>query len=188
MMPILLSVAVWAAQAAQIDRLVQQLGSLSFREREAASKALRAIGKAAWPALLKANANTRDAEVRRRLEPLVVQAEDDAAFNAVLSWWKTWLATNSTWWERCEDNSGPLVFAPVAVKSEYLRPFNGEFLESHLTNENQLVRRIARDLLAMRKSAFRRESQAMATWGSGNTATEFRCYFVDRDSASSARR
>jgi hypothetical protein len=42
MLVILLGVAVWAAQAAEIDRLIGQLGSPRFVEREAASKALRA--------------------------------------------------------------------------------------------------------------------------------------------------
>src|SRR3954453_24249902 len=50
---------------AEIRRLVTQLGSDQFAEREAASRRLEAIGEPALPALRKATAN-QDPEVRRR--------------------------------------------------------------------------------------------------------------------------
>jgi hypothetical protein len=50
---------------ARIERLVRQLGSDQFRERQAAMQALDAAGEAALPALRKAE-NDSDPEVRRR--------------------------------------------------------------------------------------------------------------------------
>jgi serine/threonine protein kinase/Flp pilus assembly protein TadD len=59
--------------AAEVDRLIGQLGSEKFAEREAASRALAALGKAAMAALKRAAASG-DAEVRSRagklLQPL----------------------------------------------------------------------------------------------------------------------
>ncbi len=71
-----------AADAARIDRLIQQLGSDNFTERESASKALEAIGEAALPALRKAQANP-DLEVRRRAGDLIrVQKQRRSAMRA----------------------------------------------------------------------------------------------------------
>jgi hypothetical protein len=67
----ILAGAIWAGQAAEIDRLVAQLGSARFVEREAASKRLKAIGRAAFDALDEAATNSTDAEVRRRAEILL---------------------------------------------------------------------------------------------------------------------
>lgn len=52
-------------------RLVRQLGSESFQERETASKALRSLGEKALPALKHAAASSPDAEVRRRAAKLL---------------------------------------------------------------------------------------------------------------------
>jgi hypothetical protein len=54
----------------EIDRLLRQLGSDEFGEREAASKTLEAIGEPARAALRKA-ASGNDAEVKRRAEKLI---------------------------------------------------------------------------------------------------------------------
>jgi WD40 repeat protein len=59
------------ADAAEIERLIKQLGSDMFREREAASRRLDAIGEPAWDALGKAAETSHDAEIRRRAERLV---------------------------------------------------------------------------------------------------------------------
>src|SRR5690349_6895172 len=59
------------AAPSEVDRLIQQLGSDSFAEREAASKALDAVGESALEALQKAAREDRDAEVRRRAKGLV---------------------------------------------------------------------------------------------------------------------
>jgi WD40 repeat protein len=56
-----------------IERLIKQLGSRKFREREAASKALEKVGEAALPALRNAAKDDPDAEVRRRAD-LLMQA------------------------------------------------------------------------------------------------------------------
>ncbi|MBL8798401.1 MAG: hypothetical protein JNM56_31185, partial [Planctomycetia bacterium] len=62
------------AAEADLDRLVRQLGSDSFSDREAAMKALDDIGLPALPALKKA-AQSLDAETRRRAEELVARIE-----------------------------------------------------------------------------------------------------------------
>lgn len=60
--------------ASRIDRLISQLGSTKFAEREEASKALDAIGAPALPAL-KTGANSPDLEVKRRSGTLVKKIE-----------------------------------------------------------------------------------------------------------------
>jgi formylglycine-generating enzyme len=71
------AVAAWSAcpaadvDAEKIDRLIRQLGSSKFEEREAAGHALETIGKPALAALRKAASTSEDAEVRRRASRLV---------------------------------------------------------------------------------------------------------------------
>jgi formylglycine-generating enzyme len=66
------AVAAWSAclvaetESERIDRLIRQLGSDSFVEREEAGKALEVIGMPALAALRKAAASSEDVEVRRR--------------------------------------------------------------------------------------------------------------------------
>jgi hypothetical protein len=60
--------------AAEMDRLIRQLGSDKFVEREAASKALEALGKVAVPLLRQALASA-DAEVRSRAKCLLQALE-----------------------------------------------------------------------------------------------------------------
>ena len=57
--------------AAEIDRLIGQLGSDDFDKREAASQALEAIGPPALDALLKAATKSDDAEVRMRADKAI---------------------------------------------------------------------------------------------------------------------
>lgn len=59
----------------RIDRLIGQLGSPRFTEREAATKELDALGPAALPALKKATAST-EPETRRRAEALIARIEN----------------------------------------------------------------------------------------------------------------
>ena len=67
-----LSLLAWATapaaepDAARIAQLIRQLGSERFAEREAASRALEAIGGRALDALHHAAATDSDLEVRRR--------------------------------------------------------------------------------------------------------------------------
>jgi len=61
-----------------IDKLVEQLGSKSFPERERASKALRERGPTVLPALRKA-LESKDEEVRKRAEVLIPPLEIDEA-------------------------------------------------------------------------------------------------------------
>src|SRR5262245_11422049 len=63
------------ADSSEIARLIHQLGSEKFTEREKASKALEKIGKRALPPLRTAASTTKDAEIRRRAESLVRSIE-----------------------------------------------------------------------------------------------------------------
>jgi len=57
---------VAAEDTSVIERLIKQLGSDDFTEREAASKRLESIGEPAWLAVRKAAQDSSDAEIRRR--------------------------------------------------------------------------------------------------------------------------
>jgi hypothetical protein len=75
--------------AGKIDRLICQLGSDNFREREAASKRLEEIGQPALGALRKA-ARSDDPEVRRRAAGVVeavVSREDSRARGPLQGLW-----------------------------------------------------------------------------------------------------
>ena len=61
--------------AAAIERLIRQLGSDEFTEREAATEALEKIGEPAYEALRKAARESRDAEVRMRAARVVQTIE-----------------------------------------------------------------------------------------------------------------
>jgi hypothetical protein len=63
------------SSAADVERLVKQLGSVRFEEREAASRALEKVGYPALDALRKA-AKSEDRETRRRAGLLVQQIEN----------------------------------------------------------------------------------------------------------------
>jgi len=63
-----------ASDTAALDRLIRQLGSDRFAEREEASKALRAREAASLPALWKAT-RSDDPEIRRRAREIVVVVE-----------------------------------------------------------------------------------------------------------------
>src|SRR5262249_35420991 len=56
---------------AEVERLIKQLGSNNFAEREVASRRLEDIGEPALEALRKAASARDDAEVRRRAQDLV---------------------------------------------------------------------------------------------------------------------
>ena len=68
----------------QIDKLIEQLGSSTFNEREKATKELAAIGEPALEALRKA-AKSDDAEVRKRAEELLPKIEMQAESTRVLA-------------------------------------------------------------------------------------------------------
>src|SRR5262249_45879452 len=55
---------------AEIGKLIDQLGSAKFVDRQAASNRLADIGEPAWNALRKAAANSEELEIRRRAERL----------------------------------------------------------------------------------------------------------------------
>jgi hypothetical protein len=69
-----LSAAAEEPDAKQIAKLIDQLGSSDFNEREKATAALDAIGAPAWEALKKA-AQSNDVEVRRRALDLLKKVE-----------------------------------------------------------------------------------------------------------------
>ncbi|HEY7423642.1 MAG TPA: hypothetical protein VH682_05300, partial [Gemmataceae bacterium] len=59
------------ADAREIDRLIRQLSSSSFAEREAATRGLEKTGNAAVKALRTATSKGADLELRRRAEQLI---------------------------------------------------------------------------------------------------------------------
>jgi hypothetical protein len=65
-----------------IERLIQQLGSDAFQEREAATNALKKVGKPALKALRAAARENADAEVRRRAAALI-QAIGHSLFRSI---------------------------------------------------------------------------------------------------------
>lgn len=67
-----------AADPPSIDKLIEQLGSRSFAEREKASKLLSERGPAALPALRKAK-ESKDEEIRKRAEALIPPMEIEEA-------------------------------------------------------------------------------------------------------------
>ena len=60
--------------AKQVEEGIQALGSKDFRQREAASKQLAALGARAWPAVQKA-AQSKDMEVSRRAQAILQQIQ-----------------------------------------------------------------------------------------------------------------
>jgi hypothetical protein len=64
------------ADPEQIEELIYQLGSKSFAQRQAATKALDAISQPALAALREAAAHSDDAEIRRRARILVRKIEN----------------------------------------------------------------------------------------------------------------
>jgi RNA polymerase sigma factor (sigma-70 family) len=65
-----------AADNKDIERLIKQLGNDEFVEREAATKALKQVGKPALKALHEAATENADAEVRARAAALIVAIRD----------------------------------------------------------------------------------------------------------------
>jgi hypothetical protein len=63
-------------EAKQVERLIEQLGSGDFQEREAASQQLKKIGPPALPALRTAAENHKDAEIQLRATGLVDTIEN----------------------------------------------------------------------------------------------------------------
>jgi RNA polymerase sigma factor (sigma-70 family) len=60
-----------AADVAEVERLIRQMGSDQFTEREAATQALEKIGEPAYDALRKAAADSDDVEIRKRAEGIL---------------------------------------------------------------------------------------------------------------------
>jgi uncharacterized protein (TIGR03067 family) len=67
--------ALRAPSTANAARLIKQLGSDSYEEREAATRALEAMGERALAALRVANQNSGDAEVKLRANRLIKAIE-----------------------------------------------------------------------------------------------------------------
>ena len=105
-------------KAAEIERLIVQLGSDTFDEREAASKALVGIGEPALPALRRAS-SSEDAEVRRRARDVMkatyarVEAEDTTALQG------TWVLQTVEWLG--EESDQDAFLSDVDLRREHLR-------------------------------------------------------------------
>jgi HEAT repeat protein len=61
----------------EVARLIEQLGSDRYLEREAASKQFEAFGESALPVLWKAATDSKDAEVRKRAERAALAIENE---------------------------------------------------------------------------------------------------------------
>src|ERR1700722_1839243 len=72
------------AETARIQKLIDNLGSVSFEEREQASKALEHFGTPAISELRKAIAND-DAEITRRATRLLGRVEEKALVDSLLA-------------------------------------------------------------------------------------------------------
>ena len=72
------------AEDAKIEKLVEQLGSDTFAEREAATAALAKLGMPALEALRK-GAASKDSEIRKRAKDILVKLEKEAASAEVLT-------------------------------------------------------------------------------------------------------
>jgi uncharacterized protein (TIGR03067 family) len=70
----------------EVDRLIQQLGSLEFTEREAASQRLEAMGMQALDALLDAVVSSPDPEIRRRAKALLQPLEHLESASLLGAW------------------------------------------------------------------------------------------------------
>jgi hypothetical protein len=71
--------------SARVERLIAQLGSPLFQERQAATKSLEGIGPSTLNALRRAAAESRDAEVSLRAKRLVRVLEQSPAERMVLA-------------------------------------------------------------------------------------------------------
>src|SRR6266511_21792 len=69
-----------AVDALAIDGHIRQLGSPKFREREAACKALKAVGEPALNALRQVAATSKDVEVRSRAQRLIEAIEKELPY------------------------------------------------------------------------------------------------------------
>jgi HEAT repeat protein len=78
-----IAAAIWAdeprsmASSKDVQRLIDQLGSARFEDREQATQQLSRLGKSALPGLKEAT-RSPDAEVRRRAQRLIEQIEPPA--------------------------------------------------------------------------------------------------------------
>ena len=81
--------------AAAIDKLVEQLGSDTFAEREAASAALAKMGKPALGSLRKAM-TSKDNEIRKRAKDILTKLEKEVASAEVLTPTKVHLVYKDT--------------------------------------------------------------------------------------------
>jgi hypothetical protein len=77
------------ADAATIDKLISQLGSRTFEDREEASKALEVIGLSALEPLRKAASESTDLEVRKRARDLVRLIEKRYEPESDFAWFDT---------------------------------------------------------------------------------------------------
>jgi hypothetical protein len=77
-------------EAERIAGLIKQLGDDEFAMREAAGKALEAIGEPALGALRKAAASRDDPEIRRRAEGIIQTLTARRETTELLKWRGTW--------------------------------------------------------------------------------------------------
>jgi len=107
----------------EVETLIQQLGNRDFRQRDAASRALSALGEPALPALRRAAMTSEDTEVRRRAAALLQEADNSQRRLQARKLHGTWVVASA---ERAgeEDKAllgGKLIFYPDG-QIEFRRP------------------------------------------------------------------
>jgi hypothetical protein len=100
----------------RVARLIKQLGDDAFDTREAASKALEAIGEPALDALRKAAATNEDLEIRRRAEGVIRTLASRALQKELAKFAGSWKSPEGTWMKIHGDRwaSGTPTFGPVS--------------------------------------------------------------------------
>jgi hypothetical protein len=137
------------------QRLIQQLGSKSFREREAASKRLKEIGEPAWKALRRTEAESKDAEVRARAAILlrgVKDPEEDArTFDAIVAYWRQHIPVGSQMAHISDMNDkASWVVVPSGAENLYQHAFAPDFVQKRVQDRDPLRRDIAQSLLELK--------------------------------------
>jgi hypothetical protein len=141
----------------EIERLIAQLGSPQFAERQVASTRLQVTGVGALNQLRKAAVSAPDPEIRRRAEGILPVTADERAFGRIVGVWQEHrLTTNpdprfAGWVSDNPCRAWSVFLVPEAAEPMYHHPFETNFLESQLNCGDERRRCIARDLLRFRQ-------------------------------------
>jgi len=179
-----------------IQRLVQQLGSEKFLEREAAVHKLHAIGDVAQRMVRAAARTSPNAEIRRRASllcrPTREEKAQEVALQVIITYWRRKYRDVP---DRIPSEKDSVqVYVPIAIESRYFYPFSREFLEEQSKSEDSIRRTAAQDLLYLKYPIRERSDPATLIYGISNpgpevkvivyTARSVEALLADRDDAS----